>query len=88
MPRVTGVNLVKNGVALTGGNSGNQNGRMIMLPHLVVPIEDSTMDGVREAGEKFLGNARLTELGARPEGTRGLYQLEYSIQNLAKDSMP
>ncbi|MDB5843251.1 MAG: hypothetical protein JWP79_561, partial [Polaromonas sp.] len=38
---------------------------------------------VREAGEKFLGNSRLAELGARLEVTRGLYQLEYSIQNLA-----
>ncbi|MDB5779441.1 MAG: hypothetical protein JWP93_1806 [Polaromonas sp.] len=82
-PRITGAHLVKNDVALTGGNSGNQRGRVITLPHLVVLIEGSTLDGVREAGEKFLGNSRLAELGARLEVTRGLYQLEYSIQNLA-----
>jgi hypothetical protein len=84
-PRVTGAHFVKNDVSLTGGNSGNQRGRVITLPHLVVLIEGSTLDGVREAGEKFLGNNRLAELGARPDVTRGLYQLEYSIQNLAKD---
>lgn len=84
-PRVTGAHFVKNDVSLTGGNSGNQRGRVITLPHLVVLIEGSTMGGVREAGEKFLGNARLVELGARPDVTRGLYQLEYSIQNLVKD---
>jgi len=84
-PRVTGAHFVKNDISLTGGNSGNQRGRVITLPHLVVLIEGSTLDGVREAGDKFLGNARLAELGAKPEVTRGLYQLEYSIQNLVKD---
>ncbi|MDB5777645.1 MAG: hypothetical protein JWP93_10 [Polaromonas sp.] len=83
-PRVTGAHLVKNDVSLTGGNSGNQRGRVITLPHLVVLIEGSGLEGVRAAGEKFLGNARLAELGAKPEVTRGLYQLEYSIQNLAE----
>lgn len=82
-PRVTGAHFLKNDVSLTGGNSGNQRGRVITLPHLVVLIEGSTLDGVRDAGEKFLGNARLAALGARPDVTRGLYQLEYSIQNLA-----
>ncbi|MDB5744373.1 MAG: hypothetical protein JWR68_2688 [Polaromonas sp.] len=83
-PRVTGAHLVKNDVSLTGGNSGNQRGRVITLPHLVVLIEGSGLEGVRAAGEKFLGNACLAELGAKPEVTRGLYQLEYSIQNLAE----
>jgi len=82
-PRVTGTHFVKNDVSLTAGNAGNQRGRVITLPHLIVLIEGSTADGVRAAGEKFLGNARLVELGAKAEITRGLYQLEYSIQNLA-----
>ncbi|APW39127.1 hypothetical protein RD110_19500 [Rhodoferax koreense] len=82
-PRVTGVHLVKNDVALTAGNAGNQRGRVITLPHLVVLVEGSTADGVRAAGEKFLSSAKLVELGARSEVVRGLYQLEYSIQNLA-----
>lgn len=82
-PRVTGIHLVKNDVSLTAGNAGNQRGRVITLPHLIVLIEGSTADGVRAAGEKFLGNARLVELGAKAEIIRGLYQLEYSIQNLA-----
>ena len=82
-PRVTGVHLVKNDVGLTAGNAGNQRGRVITLPHLVVLVEGSTADGVREAGEKFLANARLAELGAKADVVRGLYQLEYSIQNLA-----
>lgn len=82
-PRVTGVHLVKNDVGLTAGNAGNQRGRVITLPHLVVLVEGSTADGVREAGEKFLANARLAELGAKAAVVRGLYQLEYSIQNLA-----
>ena len=82
-PRVTGVHLVKNDVGLTAGNAGNQRGRVITLPHLVVLVEGSTADGVREAGEKFLANGKLAELGAKAEVVRGLYQLEYSIQNLA-----
>ena len=82
-PRVTGVHLVKNDVGLTAGNAGNQRGRVITLPYLVVLVEGSTADGVREAGEKFLANAKLAELGAKADVVRGLYQLEYSIQNLA-----
>lgn len=83
-PRVTGVHMVKNDESLTGGNSGNQRGRVITLPHLIVLIEGSDAAGVKTAGEKFLSNAKLVELGAKPEITRGLYQLEYSIQNLAR----
>jgi hypothetical protein len=84
-PRITGTHFVKNDMSLTGGNSGNQRGRVITLPHLVVLIEGSTLEGVRDAGETFLSNARLVELGAKAEVTRGLYQLEYSIQNLVND---
>lgn len=83
MPRVTGAHFVKNDVSLTGGNSGNQRGRVISLPHLIVLIEGSTADGVRAAGEKYLSNSKLIELGAKPDVIRGTYQLEYSIQNLA-----
>jgi hypothetical protein len=81
-PRVTGVHCVKNDVALTAGNAGNQRGRVITLPHLVVLIEGSGVEGVRAAGDKFLSNATLNGLGAKVGITRGLYQLEYSIQNL------
>jgi hypothetical protein len=82
--RVTGVHFVRNDVSLIGGNAGNQRGRTISLPHLIVLIEGSTLGRVRDAGEKFLATERLFELGAQAEVTRGLYQLEYSIQNLAR----
>lgn len=82
-PRVTGVHLVKNDVALTGGNAGNQRGRVITLPHLIVMIEGSGVEGVKAAGDLLLPNTRLVELGAKAKITRELYQLEYSIQNLA-----
>lgn len=82
-PRITGVHFVKNDVLLTGGNSGNQRGRIITLPELVLLIEGSTQEGVREVGERVFGNEQLVSLGAKPEVTRGRYQLEYSIQNLA-----
>ncbi|RYX91800.1 MAG: hypothetical protein EOO28_24415 [Comamonadaceae bacterium] len=83
-PRVTGVHLVKNDESLTGGNAGNQRGRVITLPHLIVLVEGSGVDGVKAAGEKFLATSRLVELGAKAAVTRELYQLEYSIQNLAQ----
>jgi hypothetical protein len=82
-PRVTGVHLVKNDVALTGGNAGNQRGRIITLPHLIVMVEGSGVEGVKAAGDLLLPNTRLVELGAKAKITRELYQLEYSIQNLA-----
>jgi hypothetical protein len=77
------VHMVKNDESLTGGNSGNQRGRIITLPHLIVLVEGSGVEGVTAAGDKLLANAKLVELGARTGITRGLYQLEYSIQNLA-----
>ena len=82
-PRITGVHLVKNDIALTGGNAGNQRGRVITLPHLVVLVEGSGAEGVRAAGEQFLADATLIAAGAQAAITRELYQLEYSIQNLA-----
>ncbi len=82
-PRVTGAHFVRNDPALTGGNAGNQRGRVITLPHLVVLVEGSTADGVRAAGEQFRATPRLAPRGARPEVIRELYQLEYSIQSLA-----
>lgn len=83
-PRITGVHLVRNDVALTAGNAGNQRGRVITLPHLVLLVEGSGADGVRSAGDAFLSNAALVGLGAKSEIKRELYQLEYSIQNLAR----
>lgn len=83
LPRITGAHFVKNDVSLTGGNAGNQRGRTISLPQLIVLIEGSDGQAVRAAGETFLGNAQLEALGAKPDVIRSLYQLEYSIQNLA-----
>ena len=83
LPRITGGHLIRNDPALTGGNAGNQRGRVIMLPDLVVMIEASNADAAREAGESLLSDDRLTAWGAKPGAVRGLYQLEYSIQNLA-----
>ena len=82
-PRIAGAHLVRNDASLTGGNAGNQRGRVILLPDIVVLIEGSSAEGVRAAGEALLSDARLVQLGAKPEIVRGLYQLEYSIQNLA-----
>lgn len=82
-PRITGAHLVENDVALTGGNAGNQRGRVISLPHIVVLIEGSTVEGVREACAARFGPERMRELGAADGTTTGIYQLEYSIQNLA-----
>ncbi len=82
-PRITGAHFVRNDPSLTGGNAGNQRGRVISLPDLVVLLEGSSAQGVRAAGEQFLSTARLVSLGARPGVIRELYQLEYSIQNLA-----
>ncbi len=82
-PRITGAHFVRNDVSLTGGNAGNQRGRTISLPHLIVLIEGSDAEAVRAAGEKFLGNTQLEALGAKSDVIRSLYRLEYSIQNLA-----
>lgn len=82
LPRITGAHFVENEVSLTGGNSGNQRGRVISLPSLIVLVEGSTADGVRDACAKYLGSDRLIELGASESVISGLYQLEYSIQNL------
>jgi hypothetical protein len=82
-PRITGAHFCVNDMSLTSGNAGVQRGRLITVPELVVIIEGSTAEGVRTAGNEFLGNERLVELGAMPDVQRGLYQLEYSLQNLA-----
>lgn len=82
-PRITAAHFVENDVSLTGGNAGNQRGRVIDLPHLVVLIEGSTADGVRAAAARFLSAQALLSLGAGQAMSNGLYQLEYSIQNLA-----
>jgi hypothetical protein len=82
MPRITGAHLVRNDAELTGGNAGNQRGRIIHLPDLVVMIEGSDRTAVASAGEHF-ADAKLGAWGAEAESVRGLYQLEYSIQALA-----
>ena len=81
-PRITGAHLVHNDVALTGGNAGNQRGRVIHLPNLVLMIEGSDRAAVAAAGERFSESA-LAAWGAAAGSARGLYQLEYSIQALA-----
>jgi hypothetical protein len=83
-PRITGAHFVRNDASLTAGNAGNQRGRTILLPQLIVLLEGSTAEGVKAAGEQFVSSTRLQALGAKPGVIRGLYQLEYSIQNLAK----
>lgn len=83
VPRVTGAHFVRNDVSLTGGNAGQQRGRVIMLPELIVLLEGSDAAAVKAAGERLLGDADLVHWGAKPDVVRGLYQLEYSIQNLA-----
>jgi hypothetical protein len=45
-------------------------------------IEGSEAGGVAAAGESLLANDALQRMGAKPEVTRGLYQLEYSIPRL------
>ena len=81
-PRITGAHFVVNDVGLTSGNAGVQRGRLITLPDMVLLLEGSSAEGVRAVGDEFLGNARLEKLGAKPGIKRGLYQLEYSLQNL------
>ena len=82
-PRITGAHFVRNDVSLTGGNAGNQRGRVIHLPDLIVLIEGSDRAAVAAAGERF-GDAALAAWGAKPDVARGLYQLEYSIQAIER----
>ncbi|MCB2031770.1 MAG: hypothetical protein KDH18_25525 [Rhodoferax sp.] len=81
--RITGAHCVRNDVALTGGNAGNQRGRVILLPDVIVLIEGLDAAAVKVAGERWLSDAQLQAWGAKPVVARGLYQLEYSIQALA-----
>lgn len=83
LPRMTGAHLVRNDVALTGGNAGNQRGRVIHLPEIIVMVEGLDADALKALGESLLSDATLQALGAKPEIVRGLYQLEYSIANIA-----
>ena len=83
LSRVTGAHFARNDTSLTGGNAGNQRGRVISLPELVVLIEGSNAKAVAAAGDALLSDSALEGFGAKPEITRGLYQLEYSIQSLA-----
>lgn len=83
LPRITGAHFARNDMALTGGNAGNQRGRVIHVPDLVVLVEGSDADAVAAAGDALLGDAALVRMGAQPDIVRALYRLEYSIQNLA-----
>ena len=71
-----------NDVALTGGNAGNQRGRVIHLPELILMVEGLDAAALKALGETVLSDAKLQALGAQPDVVRGLYQLEYSIANL------
>lgn len=82
-PRITGAHFCINDVGLTAGNAGVQRGRMISLPDMVILLEGSTAEGVRAVGDDLLGDQRLAKLGAKSTLARGLYKLEYSLQNLA-----
>ena len=84
LPRITGVHFVENDTALTGGNSGNQRGRVIQLPDLILLIEGSAEEGVRNACAQYLSEDALIKAGAAADVMNGLYQLEYSIQNLVQ----
>ncbi|THT97576.1 hypothetical protein E9531_15675 [Lampropedia puyangensis] len=82
-PHLCGVHYVVNDESLTSGNSGNQRGRVITLPERIVLIE-----GISAAALTTLLSSRLAAqtwppLGAKTTVQTGLYQLEYSIQNLA-----
>lgn len=81
--RITGAHFARNDMALTGGNAGNQRGRVIHVSDLVVLVEGSDAAAVEAAGHELLGDDALVRLGAQPGIARALYRLEYSIQNLA-----
>ena len=81
LPRITGAHFAQNDLSLTGGNAGNQRGRVIMLPDLVVMIEGSDAKTVAATGEALASDDTLRGMGAA-DVARGLYQLEYSISRL------
>lgn len=83
LSRVTGAHLLRNDVALTGNNAGQQRGRMIHLPDMVLLLEGSDAQALKDHGERMLSDSALVQAGAEPGVVRGLYQLEYSIQSLA-----
>lgn len=83
-PRITGVHFVENDSGLTGGNAGNQRGRVIELPDLILLIESSAADGIQAVCSRYFTEDDLIKAGADNGFIAGLYQLEYSIQNLIK----
>ena len=82
-PRVTGAHLCVNDPGLSGGQVGARQGRFISQPDTVIVLEGSTSDGVRAAGDALFADATLVAAGADAALQRDLYQLEYSLQNLA-----
>jgi hypothetical protein len=84
LPRITGVHLVENDPALTAGNAG----KPAWARDIPSPFGDPgrRIDGRRSARRlrSRLGSDRLRALGVPDEMHHGLYQLEFSIQNLAQ----
>ena len=46
-------------------------------------MEGSDAAAVKATGERLLSTEVLITMGAKPAEIRGMYQMEYSIQNLA-----
>ena len=86
LPRVTGAHLCVNDSTLSGGQVGARQGRYITQPDIVLVVEGSTAAGVRAAAEALASDAKLLALGAKAGIVRDLFQLEYSLQNLAGGS--
>lgn len=82
-PHLCGVHYVVNDVSLTSGNSGNQRGRVITLPERIVLIEGISAQALKSLLEGSLSAPTWQALGAKASVQAGVYQLEYSIQNLA-----
>jgi hypothetical protein len=87
-PRITGAHLLVNDAGLSGGQVGQRQGRHISQPDIVVVLEGSTADGVRDAGDRLLGDAMLRVAGAQGAVLRDLYQLEYTLQKLSHGTVP
>jgi hypothetical protein len=82
-PKVTGVHFLVCDRSLSGTNTALQRGRSITAPNLVVMIEGSTADGVREAAQA-LEDGVLALHGAAPGAARGLYALEYGLAKIGE----
>ena len=87
-PRIVGVHLLANDPALAGGQVGTRQGRFISQPDVVLLLEGSTVDGLRQAADTVFGKQRLKGLvGAAPDVLRDMFRLEYSLQKLASGAI-